>query len=284
MCQATARLAQILEFDAASSTGVSGARLALAEPHTLISGTAFAQSLYCARKALFADRFRATGSNLAMTVGRVAHELFQASENRQLIGFFCMDLVGMHCSLERFEEELSPYLDNIATWIRTHIMGPDPKPIAHLKPSPLSTLKDDGGDSDSSEGGKAGEANEFVDFGRGKNAGKQMAEPVYFNATRDIEENVWTPTLGMKGRIDVSFLASSSPPSHSGDDGIGILPKSTRRRRQRNQLVMPLELKTGKSYGNGVSSIEHHSQVLIYSLMLAERANDGRIGPGFLLY
>uniref|UniRef100_A0A183CTG7 DNA replication ATP-dependent helicase/nuclease DNA2 n=1 Tax=Globodera pallida TaxID=36090 RepID=A0A183CTG7_GLOPA len=159
-------------------------------------------------------------------------------------------------------------------------MGPNPKPIAHLKPSPLSTLKD-GGDSDSSEGGDAGEANEFVGFGRGENGGKQMAEPVYFNATRDIEENVWTPTMGMKGRIDVSFLASSSPPSYSGDDGIG--PK-TRRRRQRNQLVMPLELKTGKSYGNGVSSIEHHSQVLIYSLMLAERANDGRIGPGFLLY
>uniref|UniRef100_A0A914GZ10 DNA replication ATP-dependent helicase/nuclease DNA2 n=1 Tax=Globodera rostochiensis TaxID=31243 RepID=A0A914GZ10_GLORO len=314
MCQATARLAQILEFDASSSS-TGGARLALAEPHTLISGTAFAQSLYCARKALFADRFRATGSNLAMTVGRVAHELFQASKKQAVIIFaknfpifsialeqrpvnlskawlfrlwrrrflptVCMDLVGMHCSLERFEEELGPYLDNIATWIRTHIMGPNPKPIAHLKPWPLSTLKDGG---DSSDGGEAGEANEFVDFGREENGGKQMAEPVYFNATRDIEENVWTPTLGMKGRIDVSFLASSSPPSYSGDDGIGILPKPNRCRRQRNQLVMPLELKTGKSYGNGVSSIEHHSQVLIYSLMLAERANDGRIAPGFLLY
>lgn len=53
--------------------------LAILEPDTLISGTAFSQAMYCPRKALFADRFRASGSNLAMTVGTIAHELFQVN-------------------------------------------------------------------------------------------------------------------------------------------------------------------------------------------------------------
>lgn len=32
----------------------------------------------------------------------------------------CLDLVAMQCSLERFEEELRLYLDNIAQWIRVY--------------------------------------------------------------------------------------------------------------------------------------------------------------------
>lgn len=44
-----------------------------------------------------------------------------------------------------------------------------------------------------------------------------------------------------------------------------------------------MELKTGKSYASQ-QSIEHQSQVLLYSLMLSERSNHGRIEPGFVLY
>jgi len=31
-------------------------------------------------------------------------------------------------------------------------------------------------------------------------------KPFFYAQTHDIEENVWTPTIGVKGRIDVSFL------------------------------------------------------------------------------
>jgi CRISPR/Cas system-associated exonuclease Cas4 (RecB family) len=46
-------------------------------------------------------------------------------------------------------------------------------------------------------------------------------------------------------------------------------------------MIYPLELKTGKSYEG---SIEHQAQVLLYSLLLSERWNKGKIVPGFLLY
>ncbi|KAL3092269.1 hypothetical protein niasHT_028147 [Heterodera trifolii] len=278
MCQNTAPLLTQVFSD--SSFPQNGHLSLAASPHTLVSGTAFAQSLYCARKALFSDRFRSPGSNLAMTVGKVAHELFQIALVERPVNLsrewlfrlwrcrflseLCIELVGMQCSLERFEEELSPYLDNITSWIRTHITDPCPNPIAHLKSRPTPFTERKGSDEEAEENDN--DVQKVSD-----------SEPVYFNAIRDIEENVWTPTLGLKGRIDVSFLASSSP-SNCGD----TLSNSHQRRSQ--PMVMPLELKTGKSYGKGVNSIEHQSQVLIYSMMLAERANDGRIGPGFLLY
>uniref|UniRef100_A0A915D3M1 PD-(D/E)XK endonuclease-like domain-containing protein n=1 Tax=Ditylenchus dipsaci TaxID=166011 RepID=A0A915D3M1_9BILA len=84
--------------------------------------------------------------------------------------------------------------------------------------------------------------------------------PVCLNHLEDIEDCIWTPTIGFKGKIDVSYRANSSVVK---------------------QDVRALELKTGKSYAG---SIEHQTQVLIYSLMLSENCNSGRILPANVLY
>jgi len=57
----------------------------------------------------------------------------------------------------------------------------------------------------------------------------------------DIEENVWSPRYGLKGKIDVtgSFL---------------IKEKATS---SQSRSVLPLEIKTGKDS----NSMEHHIQV-----------------------
>ncbi|CAB1312952.1 unnamed protein product, partial [Coregonus sp. 'balchen'] len=77
----------------------------------------------------------------------------------------------------------------------------------------------------------------------------------------DIEENIWSPRFGLKGKIDVTA-------------GVRI----HRRGRPPLNRVMPLELKTGKES----NSIEHHSQVILYTLMSLERRSDAE--AGFLLY
>ncbi|ETE67486.1 DNA2-like helicase, partial [Ophiophagus hannah] len=76
----------------------------------------------------------------------------------------------------------------------------------------------------------------------------------------DVEENIWCPRFGLKGKIDVTA-------------GVTIHERSKTQTR-----IMPLELKSGKES----NSVEHRSQVILYSLLCQER----RVDPegGFLLY
>ncbi|KYM94899.1 DNA2-like helicase, partial [Cyphomyrmex costatus] len=76
------------------------------------------------------------------------------------------------------------------------------------------------------------------------------------NNIRDIEETVYIPQLGIKGRIDVTAEVTIN----------------SRRK------IMPLELKTGRaSY-----SLEHKGQVILYLMMMGFRDQD--IDTGLLLY
>lgn len=51
--------------------------IVILEPETLISSTTMSQLSWCKRKALFNERLRGYGANLAMLLGTCAHELFQ---------------------------------------------------------------------------------------------------------------------------------------------------------------------------------------------------------------
>lgn len=68
----------------------------------------------------------------------------------------------------------------------------------------------------------------------------------------DIEENLWCPELGMKGKIDVTV--------HSDTD------------------IMPLELKTGRA----TVSLEHRGQVILYIMMMNKFGY--KVSSGLLLY
>uniref|UniRef100_A0A8C1H1V0 DNA replication ATP-dependent helicase/nuclease DNA2 n=1 Tax=Cyprinus carpio carpio TaxID=630221 RepID=A0A8C1H1V0_CYPCA len=77
----------------------------------------------------------------------------------------------------------------------------------------------------------------------------------------DIEENMWCPRFGLKVKIDVTA-------------GVRI----HRRGRKPTERIVPLELKTGKES----NSIEHRSQVILYTLMSSARRCDPE--AGFLVY
>ncbi|XP_054379342.2 DNA replication ATP-dependent helicase/nuclease DNA2 isoform X4 [Pongo abelii] len=76
----------------------------------------------------------------------------------------------------------------------------------------------------------------------------------------DIEESIWSPRFGLKGKIDVTV-------------GVKI-----HRGYKTKYKIMPLELKTGKES----NSIEHRSQVVLYTLLSQERRADPE--AGLLLY
>lgn len=77
----------------------------------------------------------------------------------------------------------------------------------------------------------------------------------------DIEENIWVPQLGLKGKVDVSV-------------------KVRRRNNFFNRDVqsMPLEIKTGRAS----CSNEHRGQVAIYKMMMNEVGES--VDRGLLLY
>ncbi|MGH0117381.1 UNVERIFIED_CONTAM: hypothetical protein FKN15_033476 [Acipenser sinensis] len=96
--------------------------------------------------------------------------------------------------------------------------------------------------------------------GDGNLSKQDAASTVTVTEFLDIEENIWSPRFGLKGKMDLTA-------------GVKI-----HRRTRNRQLVMPLELKTGKES----NSIEHRSQVILYTLMSQERRTDPE--AGFLVY
>ncbi|KJH45955.1 DNA replication factor Dna2 [Dictyocaulus viviparus] len=84
-----------------------------------------------------------------------------------------------------------------------------------------------------------------------------LSSPLKLLKVHDIEENIWSPQLGMKGKVDVTIEIKSDSQSR----------------------LRSLELKTGKSG----QSAEHAAQVMLYSLMLSSHYKQP-IVDGFLLY
>lgn len=68
---------------------------------------------------------------------------------------------------------------------------------------------------------------------------------VTFTKLVDIEENVWSPRFGLKGKIDVTAQVQIQR------------PRNGQNHRIREERMVPLELKTGRES----NSIEHRSQV-----------------------
>jgi DNA replication ATP-dependent helicase Dna2 len=86
----------------------------------------------------------------------------------------------------------------------------------------------------------------------------------------DIEEDIWSPTYGLKGKLDATVLGVISdpviPPSNSSSY-YKPPPSSTIQKRTETVTPLPLELKTGRA----LAGMEHRAQTMLYTLLLSER-------------
>ncbi|CAB3403912.1 unnamed protein product [Caenorhabditis bovis] len=209
--------------------------IVIVNPDALVPCTSIAQSMFCQRKIILSERFKfGNASNKAMLLGTIMHQIFQIailSAKRpikdmdlldiwkKLVSEYSEDLVALSFTPKSMETELQPYLEVIVKWINEHV--------------PKSNF-----------------------FGK-----KAAALPTKSTISEvfDIEDNIWDPILGVKGKVDLTLK---------------VKPQAT------SQTSMEsLELKTGKSG----QSAEHMGQVLLYSMMLSTRYKQ-KIGPGNLLY
>jgi DNA replication ATP-dependent helicase Dna2 len=79
--------------------------------------------------------------------------------------------------------------------------------------------------------------------------GEELSSRVCVQEVLDIEESIWSPNFGLKGKIDASVQ-------------VQVHQRNSRLRR-----VVPLELKTGKSINN----VSHRAQTALYTVMMSDR-------------
>ena len=110
----------------------------------------------------------------------------------------------------------------------------------------------------------------------------------------DVEEEIWSPVFGLKGKIDVSVKcdileassglhSTTSAPTRSDQAvsrGGQKLPGNGELPRRVTSSVVPLELKTGRAE---VVSTEHRAQTMLYTLMMSDRYKV-HVSDGLLYY
>ncbi|KFP14399.1 DNA replication ATP-dependent helicase/nuclease DNA2, partial [Egretta garzetta] len=213
-------------------------------PDLLLSGTTISNSIRCMRRAVLSERFRGSESGSRQTlIGTILHEIFQQSVTNNLAQKEVEELAKKivygqkylkemyHLNLKQTEimQEVEEYLPSFFKWVEDFMRNPANQNKMQLK---LSS-----GEKPEAFSSKI----EVVDI-------------------LDIEESIWSPRFGLKGKIDVTARVKIHHQS-------GVQSR-----------IVPLELKSGKES----NSIEHRSQVILYTLLNLER----RVDPeaGFLLY
>ncbi|XP_011607896.1 DNA replication ATP-dependent helicase/nuclease DNA2 [Takifugu rubripes] len=222
-------------------------------PDSLISGTSISSSIRCMRRAVLGDMFKSfDGGSKQMLNGTMVHDVFQkaatakdfSSESLSKLASealcspqYLPDMYCLGVSQEEMKQELDVYLPSLEHWAKDYLNPTSPKAVSLKIPC------------NSRPPGKSQDATAMVRF----------TELV------DIEENVWSPRFGLKGKIDVTAQVQIHR------------PRNGQNHRIQEERTIPLELKTGRES----NSIEHRSQVILYTLMSLERY---RPEAGFLLY
>ena len=184
-----------------------------------------------------------------MLIGTLVHELLQESlrnglrsqkEVQQQLetclqqSYTLKSLMGLTMSQDEIRKEVEPFLPHIVFFVETYVLGK-----ANKEPPPPAYAS-----------------------GQKSNASRPQIWPGTVETIKDIEENIWSPRLGIKGKVDLTVQVKMRHKDRKGRTG----------------KTLPLELKTGRPSG----SAEHRGQVILYSMMMSERRPDPE--AGLLLY
>ncbi|KAK3084107.1 hypothetical protein FSP39_008260 [Pinctada imbricata] len=203
--------------------------LIIVNPDLLLSGTTVVSSVFCMRK-LGIDK-----GNVQMLYGSIIHQVFQQVLRKQIFEEdkilkeaeetvkqlkFLHDMYGSNVIESEVLEEIKKYIPPLQKWLQQY-----------------TTI--------------------------GKNilgAQRKADSDIAILKVKDIEENIWSPRYGVKGKIDLTVEVK------------------IRKKNIIEHKTVPLELKTGRA----TFSMEHKGQVTLYSMMSSDRREDP--GQGLLLY
>ncbi|XP_076683679.1 DNA replication helicase/nuclease 2 isoform X2 [Andrena cerasifolii] len=212
--------------------------LLIVHPDALISGTTVVGALFCSRKTVLTEKFRKMetlpffkGDQTSLVVGSLSHELMQTamcqninkvSDVTKLLDSILQSkatagtLYASEITLDACRQHMLPYVPRIFEFIQHYVKDKKQQAISNMKGNFKGTI----------------------------------------THTHDIEENIWLPKLGMKGKVDAT---------------LEVTVNSKRK-------IMPLEIKTGKPSFSAV----HKGQIILYVMMMALTGQD--TDTGLLLY
>ncbi|CAG0883234.1 unnamed protein product [Darwinula stevensoni] len=195
--------------------------LLVLHPDCLMSGTSVVAGVFCRRKAVLNELFKGYDPpNKHMVIGSLLHQVFQKAMK------------------ERVSDE-----NMLRRSIEEAVKEPDILSQLYAISYSVSTLME--------------EAEAYIQpMSKWIQKHCRPNDTLQVLEVQDIEENIWSPRFGVKGKVDLTVE-------------VKIHGK---------KKVLPLELKTGKAS----FSAEHKGQVTLYSMMMAERRNDPE--GGILLY
>ncbi|KAK6458344.1 DNA replication factor Dna2-domain-containing protein [Scheffersomyces xylosifermentans] len=194
-------------------------------PDVLLSSTTVASQITCPRKTVLQGRFRFPGeTTVPILVGEITHYIFQESiKNENWTHDFmeqvmddCLDdyllsIFSIGQTVEQIRGEILNHLPYLEDWFKRYYKKP--------------LNRDNIIETNSRRG--------TINF-----AVKEAL---------DIEEDIWSPMFGLKGKIDVTLDARLQSKNGNGN------------------FLIPMEIKTGRPY------ITHNAQTTLYSLLIKDR-------------
>ncbi|XP_022112069.1 DNA replication ATP-dependent helicase/nuclease DNA2-like isoform X2 [Acanthaster planci] len=218
-------------------------------PDRLLTGTNISRSIHCMRRSVLSEKFKGMDkASKPMLLGTILHDVFdKAIEGKNFAAESLLKIV------DRVSHQL-PYLkDMYAVGMTEQDVLDDAQEYVgpmkqwadrYLQPNPKQSAT--------------------VDV---KMPGQNHSEKynVCISGVKDIEETVWSPRWGTKGKVDLTVEVKIHQRNLQG---------------RKTQMTVPLELKTGRQ----TNSIEHRSQLVLYSLMLDDVLDGPASDLGLLLY
>ncbi|KAI0556642.1 DNA replication factor Dna2 [Gracilaria domingensis] len=229
-------------------------------PDTLVSATAVADSFACLRKAVISHR---TPSGMpkdsalaseAAVFGTLIHDMFQVilasdSNTRDYSSVECVSQTGGVDTESFFEAVEEVLYRNYESLYAAKVLDQNARLVLHkVIPNIIEWYKV-----------FMGSGNYTKTLGGLIHDGKS-SHRVTVKEVHDIEELIWSPVLGLKGKIDASVLFRVD----GVDTGVGVF-----------------ELKTGNSLG--YSALSHSAQTELYTLLMSDR-NSRFVKHGLLTY
>ncbi|KAH8096830.1 Dna2-domain-containing protein [Cristinia sonorae] len=237
-------------------TITSRQNLLILHPDILITATALSNAPQCRRKPLLSTLVRSsTDITPSLVWGNMLHEVMQMclrnnswdehrvnSEIANVVKRGLGDLLSINIGVEQAEHEVKARANGLKAF-STRYISQMPKSDAVLTDT------------------------------RSRREQKAL---LAITDLHDVEEDIWSPTFGLKGKIDASVQAVVTETEAADSPfkkALRNAPEKT------TDSPMPFEIKTGRA----TAGMEHRAQTMLYTLLLAERYKTD-VPSGLLYY